>query len=198
MLTFIYNKAMSEMIDVLDFMGNSTGRVLPKDEVHKFGFWHAGAHLWITDGNGNVMQQYRDPSKKILPGVWDIAVAGHVSAGETPEQTVIKEAEEEIGLRLHPGDFNHIGVTVTDMLVRITGEKHRVHDHNFVMRRAIDLSSLTLQEGETADVRWYPIDQLETDLYDPAHSAEHAHRPPEDRKLYMLAIGAMRRLTKHG
>jgi isopentenyldiphosphate isomerase len=188
---------------------------MPKSEVHARGLWHRGAHLWITDGHGNVLQQFRDPGKKILPGVWDIAVAGHVSAivtpqevpfadhvftVETPEETAIKEAFEELGLVVSQTDFQPAGgtlensITITDMYIEANGWQHRVFDYNFVMRRELDLDALQLEQGHVADVRWYPLDQLEADLRDPSTAAQHAYRPVENSKLYAMVIEAMRQL----
>lgn len=174
----------------------------PKSEVHDRGLWHRGAHLWITDGHGNVLQQFRDPRKKILPGVWDIAVAGHVSAGETPEETAVKEALEELNLHVSQTDFQPAGgtlensITITDMYIEAARWQHRVFDYNFVMRRELDLDTLQLEQGHVADVRWYPLDRLETDLKHPSTAAQHAHRPPkeENSKLYSMVIAAMRQL----
>lgn len=42
----------------------------------------------------------RSPSKRISPGLWDNLVAGLVSAGETPETALIREAQEEASLKL--------------------------------------------------------------------------------------------------
>jgi isopentenyldiphosphate isomerase len=172
----------------------------PKSEVHERGLWHRGAHLWITDGHGNVLQQFRDPGKKILPGVWDIAVAGHVSAGETPEETAVKEAREELDLYVSLTDFQPAGgtlensITITDMHIEAAGWQHRVFDYNFVMRRELNLDTLRLEQGHVADVRWYALDQLEADLKRPSTAAQHAYRPTENTKLYAMVIEAMRQL----
>jgi isopentenyldiphosphate isomerase len=188
-----------EMLVVCDENNNVLGEK-PKSEVHRNGLWHRGAHLWITDGRGNVLQQYRDPRKVILPGVWDIAVAGHVSAGDTPAKTVVREAEEELGLQLSLVDFSPVGrsmaesITITDMPI-VEGWQHRVFDYNYVMCREIDLTKLRLERGHVADVRWYPIDRLERDLLSPQTAAQHANRPTDNDKLYTMVINAMRKLT---
>lgn len=55
--------------------------------------------LWVTDEDNNILLAQRVFTKKHDPGVWGPAVAGTVEEGETYESNVIKEAEEEIGLR---------------------------------------------------------------------------------------------------
>lgn len=53
----------------------------------------------IRDGRHRVYAQRRSPDRRLLPGIWDI-VGGHVEPGETPEQTLAREIEEETGWRL--------------------------------------------------------------------------------------------------
>ena len=55
--------------------------------------------------NGGLLLQKRSMSKKIQPGKWDAAVGGHISAGETVENALLRELEEELGIRLKEGEF---------------------------------------------------------------------------------------------
>ena len=55
--------------------------------------------LWLTDYEGNILLAQRAFTKKLSPGLWGPAVAGTVEKGETYESNIIKEAEEEIGLK---------------------------------------------------------------------------------------------------
>lgn len=55
--------------------------------------------LWVTDNDGNILIAQRSFKKKHDPGLWGPAVAGTVEEGETYESNIIKEAEEEIGLK---------------------------------------------------------------------------------------------------
>ncbi|MEK9182858.1 MAG: NUDIX domain-containing protein [Patescibacteria group bacterium] len=55
--------------------------------------------LWLTDKEGNILLAQRALSKKNNPGMWGPAVSGTVEEGETYESNIIKEAEEEIGLK---------------------------------------------------------------------------------------------------
>ncbi len=42
--------------------------------------------------------------------MWDVSVAGHIDAGETPKQAAIREAQEEIGITISENDLQLIGV----------------------------------------------------------------------------------------
>jgi isopentenyl-diphosphate delta-isomerase type 1 len=77
---------------------------------------HMVVHLHVLDPLGRLYLQKRAPTKDTNPGRWDTAVGGHVSAGESPDQAVLREAREELGISAegarplfsflyHAGDF---------------------------------------------------------------------------------------------
>ena len=55
--------------------------------------------LWLTNEKGEILLAQRSFNKKRDPGCWGPAVAGTVEEGETYESNIIKETEEEIGLK---------------------------------------------------------------------------------------------------
>ncbi|MGD9276437.1 MAG: NUDIX domain-containing protein [Candidatus Pacearchaeota archaeon] len=55
--------------------------------------------LWITNTKGKILLARRAFNKKQNPGKWGPAVAGTNDEGETYESNIIKEAEEELGLK---------------------------------------------------------------------------------------------------
>ena len=69
--------------------------------AHQKGYPHATVHLWLFTNSGNLVIQKRSINKKINPNIWDIiSVAGHVKFGESIEDAVIREAKEELNLKL--------------------------------------------------------------------------------------------------
>lgn len=204
--------ATEEKFDVFDESGYPTGATATKQKVHQDGLWHTGVHLLVTDGNGNIFQQLRGnpPYVRILPGVWDIFIAaGHVSAGESPYASLLREADEEVGPelstdRLHAGQLTQVGKTrsnywVEDPAFPAGGYWHRVHDHNFVaVVPNLDPRELTLEENKVLAVRKYPIEQLLDDLQQPTTShaySQHAHRPPDDKVLYEKVLAHAQMLS---
>ena len=63
---------------------------------------HPVVHLHVVDRLGRIWLQKRSASKDMYPGCRDFAVGGHIAYGEQPEEALIRESAEEIGLR----DFN--------------------------------------------------------------------------------------------
>jgi 8-oxo-dGTP pyrophosphatase MutT (NUDIX family) len=49
------------------------------------------------------------------PNLWDVSVAGHISAGEGPVEAALREAQEELGVTLVPGECSHL-FTVAEYL----------------------------------------------------------------------------------
>jgi isopentenyldiphosphate isomerase/intracellular septation protein A len=87
-----------EWVPLVDEAGKITGRV-PRSEVHNGSkLLHPVVHLHVFGQNKAILLQKRPMNKLIQPGKWDTAVGGHISAGETLEQALLKEAREEIGL----------------------------------------------------------------------------------------------------
>jgi isopentenyldiphosphate isomerase len=96
-----------ELFDVLDEEGRPTGATKLRRLVHQDGDWHASLHLWIVLGDRLVLQR-RGREKDTYPGFLDIAVAGHLRAGETWEDA-LRESEEEIGITVRPSDVVRLG-----------------------------------------------------------------------------------------
>jgi len=183
---------MSELLDIVDANGEPTGEQLDKAEIHRRELLHRDVHVWITDGQ-NILEQQRAFDKTIMPGKWDIAVGGHVAAGESYLEAAVRETEEELGLRLPPERFIPAGRLAVDMVLTGRPQRHwhhRVVGDNFVVvERNLNLDDLRLQESEVVGARLYPIDRLEADLQRFDTAGRHARQPLE---LWQLGIAAMR------
>ena len=87
-----------EMFPLVDEEGNVVGKAT-RGECHNGSrLLHAVVHLHVFNSKGEVYLQKRPEWKDIQPGKWDTAVGGHIDYGETPEQALIREVSEELGI----------------------------------------------------------------------------------------------------
>lgn len=102
---------MEEMIDIYDENFNKIG-VKSRFDVHKYGFKHKVVQCYIINKIDNVKWLYfqqRSFDKDNYPGFYDIACAGHIDSGEEASSSMIRELQEEIGLRVEKSQLNYAG-----------------------------------------------------------------------------------------
>ena len=102
----------SELFDLCAPDGRSLGRTKARCLVHRDGDWHRSLHLWVVLTATNptsILFQRRSLTKESRPGKVDVAVAGHLRAGETVFDA-LREADEEIGLLVRPNELIRLGL----------------------------------------------------------------------------------------
>lgn len=97
-----------EPLELLDDAGLPLGAGKARAQVHADGDWHRAFHLWVVREGRLVLFQRRARAKDLEGGRIDVTVGGHVRLGETLVD-VVREAEEEIGLQVRPGDLTYLG-----------------------------------------------------------------------------------------
>jgi len=93
----VYSDA-EEWLPMVDEEGRILGKVLRSYCHNGSKTLHPVVHLHVLDGNQLIFLQKRATTKLVQPGKWDTAVGGHLAFGETIEESLIREASEEIGL----------------------------------------------------------------------------------------------------
>lgn len=133
-----------EFLDCYDYRGIKTGKTIlrgtpvPPDE------YTAAVVVCIFNSKNELLIQKRTESKQVWPGLWDVSCGGAVIAGETPQESAMREVSEELGI---PIDLTNTRATlITSYRTGFT--------HTFVVHADPDLSTLTLQESEVSDARF--------------------------------------------
>jgi 8-oxo-dGTP pyrophosphatase MutT (NUDIX family) len=128
--------------------------------------------LQLRSGTG-----YRD-------GHWACAAAGHVEAGESVVDAAVREAREEVGVRIDPVDL----VPLCAM--------HRTHANGRPVDERADFfftcarfegEPRRLEQHKSADLRWFDLEALPDPVV-----------PHERRVLELLAAGPVPAVLVHG
>ncbi len=161
-----------ELVDILDENGKEVDIIKTKSEAHSQGLWHGAIHIWIYNSKGEILLQKRSMAKSTMPGLWDISVAGHLSAGERPKNAALRELHEELGVRAKPEELKE----VASLRVDFSDSKQNYHNKEFVHIYLYKLDSLPskLQEEEVAEVKFVTIDKFEKELADPKTVGKYA------------------------
>lgn len=147
-----------EELDVLDGNGVPTGARKRRGDVHRDGDWHAALHVWIggvdEEGRPFALFQRRSSSKDTWPDAIDVAVGGHLRAGEGVAHAV-REAEEEIGLSVSVAQLVRLG----RRFVRGTAVADNEVQEAFALRSDLPLDRYRLHPDEVAGVLRLPLDE---------------------------------------
>ena len=151
-----------ELIDIYDENNTFLGIQKMKSEAHKDGLWHSAAHLWIYNAKGEILLQLRAKEKALYPDMWDISVAGHISAGEDPVTAALRESEEEIGLKFKRNELDFF--MIKKHRARFRTIKNNEFYHIFFVKFDGDIEPLKLQQEEVQKIRLLPIKSIEEEL----------------------------------
>ncbi len=153
-----------ELFDVLDENGKQTGVIQERGVCHREGDPHATVHMWIVRRYAEkcgwqILLQKRNRCKDSHPGCYDISSAGHISAGDIPLPSALRELQEELGLTVSAEELHPIGLhqgSFDDVFYGIPFHD-REFSHVYVLEKDINPEDLTLQESEIESVLWMDL-----------------------------------------
>ncbi len=142
-----------EIIAEIDEEGKLIGkmsRTKAHDDSMKL---HPVIHVHILNSKGEVLLQKRSKKKRIQAGKWDTAVGGHISYGEDIKTALVRETQEELGLR--ELDFKF----VTKYIWKSDIERELV----FVFAANVEKFDFTPND-EVDEVKFWPFKEIRQNL----------------------------------
>ncbi|MFO8108994.1 MAG: NUDIX domain-containing protein [Thermoplasmata archaeon] len=100
-----------ELLDVVDNENKIVGTA-SRSEVHKKRLPHRTVMFFVFSPDDRILVTKRSLTKEFFKGYRSVVLGGHVSAGESYEEALIKEMVEELGT---VGGYEHMGDFVKDI-----------------------------------------------------------------------------------
>lgn len=154
-----------ELIDVLDENGVFTGEVLTRNEIHEKGLWHRAIVVAIINEKNQILLQQRSMKKEKNAGMWDISVAGHISAGQDALSAAAREINEEVsvllGYRTEIKDFRYMYCFRKEQKFKENFIERQFYDFFILRTTGIDDKTLYFQTDEVQAVKFVDLTELQ-------------------------------------
>ena len=93
--------AANEIVAIVDARNNEIGTA-PRWEMRAHRLIHRSTYILVFNSAGALYVQKRTMTKDVFPGYYDPATGGVVLAGESYEESAMRELAEEMGIRHVP------------------------------------------------------------------------------------------------
>ncbi|MFA6004951.1 MAG: NUDIX domain-containing protein [Patescibacteria group bacterium] len=126
---------------------------LKREIVHKKGYWHRTAHVWIVNGKQEILCQQRSLQKDSSPGKWEPFFGGHLGPHDGYAETATQELREELGLRISRSDLKQYGVFKAPHAHEFIGL--------FVLQWECNIENIAFEKEEIDQLRLIDREELE-------------------------------------
>jgi isopentenyldiphosphate isomerase/intracellular septation protein A len=142
-----------EWLPLVNEQGQIIGKA-PRSACHRGEkLLHPVVHLHVLNNQKHIYLQKRPMNKLVQPGKWDTSVGGHISAGETLEAALKREAWEEIGLQ-----------NFSARLVRTYRWESEIEAELVYAFVSHDFKSIHLHSDEVEEGRFWTPKQIESSI----------------------------------
>lgn len=144
-------KASGEMLDVLDENRQKTGRLYERGtKMQGYGFVLL-VQAWIRNSKGQYLLSQRHPAKEYFPLMWE-ATEGMAKAGETSQEAILREVQEELGICLDADNGRIVKTGRRD--------SHRYFYDVWLFDNDTAQEDVRPQDTEVAQAIWMTPDQI--------------------------------------
>ncbi len=138
-----------ELLNVYNTKGESLNKMVERgyqDSNLDDGEFVGIAQIYIENDEGKYLieESAKKTGNKYLPA------GGHISYGETPYETIIREVKEEIGLDISSDNVISLGFIITDARIRFL----------FYLKKNVDIDKLVLQKEEVLNISYMSVDEI--------------------------------------
>ena len=146
-----------EIIDQYNYIGKKIGTV-DKQIAHEKGLWHKSVHVWVINDKNEILLQYRCADKKLYPDTWDVSFAGHIDAGESSIEAVIREGKEELGIDVDLDKLSYVFTNREEIKYKQIDSKEFVDI--YILKQNVELDKIVFQAEEVSDAKYVSIEEF--------------------------------------
>ena len=158
-----------EFFDIYNENGIPTGEKIERSLAHEKGILHAAVHIYIyriRNSKYEILLQKRADDKDSFPSCWDTSCAGHVSAGDSFEETALKELSEEHGIKVDFSRLTHAFDQKVEKINIFHSKTFIDREYNkvYLLHYDVPETALTFQREEISALKWADADLLLREL----------------------------------
>jgi len=144
------NKPKVTIVDKDDnIIGSRDRKSLAEGDIYRV------SALWVTNSRGEILLARRHKNKSHHPRKWGPAVAGTVEENESYEENIIKETEEEIGVK-------NIKPAIGPKTKTIKDYPH--FTQWYILNIDEDIEYFTIQEDEVEEIKWFSPEEFKNEI----------------------------------
>jgi len=128
--------------------------------IHQKGLLHREIHIWFITPNQEIVFQHRAKDKDTYPDKLDATVGGHVEPGMSYEDTAIKEAEEETGIKLDLSKLKLVKKIRKESFDEATGLINNTIRSQYVYLFNGNIEDLQIETGKATGFESWKINKL--------------------------------------
>lgn len=149
---------MSELIDVYNNKKERTGKIVERKRGASLekGEYIISVTCWIINKDGKILLTQRKTDKH-NGGMWE-PTTGLVVSGENSLHGIIRELNEEIGIRINPSEIK--------LIKEIIEERRDINFFRdiYLIRKDIDLNTIKYKDGEVVNAKYVTIGEFKSML----------------------------------
>src|SRR3989344_3597195 len=148
---------IEELLDIVNEKDEVIGQATRSDCHNNPKLIHRVAHCWILNSKGQFLWQQRSMLKKDSPGQWDMSCGGHIPAGESVKDGLLRELNEELGIK----DVSP--VLVEKYIAGNEKQTEMIYLYFVFFEKPTDI--FVLQKEEVEQVKWFDFDEALTQYF---------------------------------
>jgi 8-oxo-dGTP diphosphatase len=142
-----------EYFDIVDENNVPLGITKERSLVHKDGDWHHSVHIYVLNDKNEFLVHLRAPFKDLHPNCWDTRFGGHVLAGDTIENTAVRELREETGIKVKYEEL------IKGIIIKHDGGTNKEFNETYYYKFR-DNDILKFNDGEVVEAKWMPVEEI--------------------------------------